>query len=70
MTESYPSEARQVGVQLKTIGMERTIGENIDLRIADLQAEIKRLEGVKNQLKSGASLLEVKIDDLRRAMNY
>ncbi len=48
----------------------RTIGENIDARVASLKAEIARLEGVKAQLGSGASLLDVKIDDLRQAMNY
>ena len=48
----------------------RTIGENIDARVASLKAEIARLEGVKSQLGSGASLLDVKIDDLRQAMNY
>ena len=48
----------------------RTIGENIDARVASLKAEIARLEDVKSQLGSGASLLNVKIEDLRQAMNY
>lgn len=48
----------------------RTIGENIDARVAFLKAEIARLEGVKAQLGSGANLLDVRIDDLRQAMNY
>ena len=48
----------------------RTIGQNIDLRIAGLKAEIQRLEGVREQLQSGASLLDVRIEDLRQAMNY
>ncbi|MBP7966064.1 MAG: hypothetical protein KAZ23_01495 [Burkholderiaceae bacterium] len=48
----------------------RTIGQNINRRIAHLRAEIARLEGVREQLESGASLLDVRIEDLRQAMNY
>lgn len=48
----------------------RTIGQNIDARIAGLKMEIARLEGVREQLESGASLLDVRIEDLRQAMNY
>ena len=48
----------------------RTIGQNSDLRIAGLKAEIQRLEGVREQLQSGASLLDVRIEDLRQTMNY
>ena len=50
--------------------MSRTIGQNINARIASLKAEITRLEGVREQLESGASLLDVRIEDLRQAMNY
>jgi len=50
--------------------MSRTIGENIDQRIKNLQFEIERLEGVKAQLANGSSLLDVRIEDLRQAMNY
>jgi uncharacterized small protein (DUF1192 family) len=57
-------------VSIKEAYVTRTIGENIDARVASLKAEIARLEGVKSQLGSGASLLDVKIDDLRQAMNY
>ena len=49
---------------------QRTIGQNINARIASLKAEIARLEGVREQLESGASLLDVRIEDLRQAMNY
>ena len=48
----------------------RTIGQNIDARIDSLKAEIQRLEGVREQLERGASLLDVRIEDLRQAMNY
>ncbi len=58
------------GQQAKDAYMSRTIGENIDQRIANLKAEIQRLEGVKTQLLSGASLLDVRIEDLRQAMSY
>ena len=54
----------------KITAMSRTIGQNIDARVASLKAEIARLEGVKAQLGNGASLLDVKIEDLRQAMNY
>lgn len=50
--------------------MSRTIGQNIDQRIANLRAEIERLEGVRKQLENGASLLDVRIEDLRQAMSY
>lgn len=48
----------------------RTIGQNINARIECLKQEIVRLEGVREQLESGASLLNVRIEDLRQAMNY
>ena len=50
--------------------MSRTIGQNIDQRILNLRAEIERLEGVRAQLGNGASLLDVRIEDLRQAKNY
>ena len=56
--------------QVKEAYQSRTIGQNINIRIASLKAEITRLEGVREQLESGASLLDVRIEDLRMAMNY
>lgn len=50
--------------------MRHTIGVNIDAKIASLKAEIARLEGVKADLAGGKSLLDIKIEDLRAAMNY
>jgi len=44
-----------------------TVGENIDLKIRQLQAEIDRLEASKSTL---GPLLEMKIGDIREAMNY
>jgi len=44
-----------------------TVGENIDAKIACLQAEIKRLEESRETL---APLLGMKINDLRSAMQY
>ena len=58
------------GLAEKEAYMSRTIGQNINARIASLKAEITRLEGVREQLESGASLLDVRIEDLRQAMNY
>lgn len=54
----------------KAAYMSRTIGQNINARITSLKAEISRLESVREQLESGASLLDVRIEDLRQAMNY
>ena len=56
--------------EAKMAFVNRTIGQNIDARIQNLRAEIERLEGVREQLTNGASLLDVRIEDLRQAMNY
>mgnify|MGYP006319446461 FL=1 len=45
----------------------KTVGENIDIKIAQLQNEIKRLEESKASL---APLLGMKIRDVREAMSY
>jgi len=44
-----------------------TVGENIDLKIKQLQDEIVRLESSKTTL---GPLLAMKICDIRDAMNY
>lgn len=44
-----------------------TVGENIDTRIAHLVREIERLEESKKTL---GPLLDMKIRDIRDAMNY
>ena len=72
MYENRAIEARQmVGADMqKDAYMSRTIGQNINARIASLKDDITRLEGVREQLESGGSLLNVRIEDLRQAMNY
>jgi exonuclease VII small subunit len=57
-------------VEEKQRSMSRTIGYNIEIRIAHYRAEIARLERVKKQLESGSSLLDIRIEDLHQAMNY
>ena len=73
MNEIYAAAGQMIGgseYDAKQALMSRTIGENIDQRIKNLQFEIERLEGVKAQLANGSSLLNVRIEDLRQAMNY
>ena len=57
-------------IAAKEAYMSRTVGQELNARIASLKAEITRLEGVREQLESGASLLEMRIEDLRQAMKY
>lgn len=44
-----------------------TVGENLDLRIKHLEAELERLKASKETL---APLLNMRIHDIRDAMNY
>jgi len=63
-------ENQLVGCESKEAVLQRanlTVGENIDLKIRQLQAEIDRLEASKSTL---GPLLEMKIGDIREAMNY
>ena len=55
---------------LKSSHQSRTVGENIDAKIASLETEITRLRTVKAALGTGKSLLDVRSEDLRQAMNY
>lgn len=48
----------------------RTVGENIDVQIANLKAQIEALEKTKLDLAKPNGLLNVRIEDLRRAMSY
>ena len=64
-------ERNQVAMcESKDSGLQRaslTVGENVDLKIKQLQAEIARLEASKTTL---GPLLGMKIGDIREAMNY
>ena len=48
----------------------RTIGQNLDERIAHLESEVKRLKELREHLARGGSLLDVSIDALRMATAY
>lgn len=54
----------------KSAIMDRTIGQNIAAQIAQHKAEIMRLEGIAGQMRDGASMLDLRIEDLRRVMQY
>lgn len=45
----------------------KTVGENLDMKISRLQAEIERLKSAKESL---GPLLNMKIGDIRSAMDY
>jgi len=61
----YPEPKTIGGSMLQTANL--TVNENIDKKIAQLKAEIERLEQSKVTL---APLLGMKIRDIREAMNY
>ena len=62
-----PSSATAAG-QMSLMGSYNpTIGENIDRRISELEAEITRLKAVKATLPDG--LISCHIQDLRLATN-
>jgi hypothetical protein len=48
-------------------GYDRTVEENINIKIAGLKAEIERLEASKKDLEP---LMKMRIRDIRDAMNY
>ena len=49
---------------------DRTIGESIDARIGLLNAEITRLQGVRDQLSTAAGVLSMRLDELRSAIKF
>lgn len=76
MNEDYAKVPMVAGAQRPNlIGKEGlidhspTLAENIDRRIQRMEEEIARLKKVKFTLETG-SILDVKLDDLRQAMNY
>lgn len=62
-TNQLMCESQEVVAQRMTL----TVGENIDMKIKHLKAEIARLESSKETL---GPLLGMKIGDIREAMNY
>jgi hypothetical protein len=46
-----------------------TVGENLDARIADLEARLQELKDTKQRIEA-TGLLTARIDDLQRAMSY
>ena len=53
--------------QIDSIDRNPTVEENIDVKIKRLQAEIERLQQSKKDL---APLLQMRIRDIRQAMDY
>ena len=64
-THDYANKAAMVGEM-----QNRTIGQNIQAQIAHHKAEVVRLEGIAEQMRNGASMLDLRIEDLRRVMQY
>ena len=62
----YISAAGQVGFA-QSVDANPTVGENLDKRIAYLRSELERLEKSRESL---APLLNMRIRDIRDAMNY
>jgi len=73
MYENYPQEAQMKNAAMAAqgclVGVDRnpTVGENIDSKISMLKKEIERLEASKIEL---APLMNMRIRDIRDAMNY
>lgn len=65
--EKYELEAAATCGSLIDTGANRTVGENIDRKIASLKEEIARLEASKTTL---SPLLHMTLRDLREAMTY
>lgn len=70
MNESYPQAKLGYGEKVCTGDNSQhnpTVGENLELRIKMLKEELARLEASRATL---APLLEMRIRDIRDAMNY
>jgi hypothetical protein len=72
---NYINEAQADMVEAKAMAVggirmhEATIGENIERRIIEKRREIASLEEVREKLVK-ANLIDVKISDLRQAMQF
>ena len=65
----YENYSNQLAQKECAVQIERnlTVGENIDSKISMLKKEIERLEASKSEL---APLMNMRIRDIRDAMNY
>ena len=67
---NYPEKAAQgltVGVEARRLDI--TLRQNIDQLISQAQARVKELEETKDRL-SASGLLDMRIDDIQRAMRW
>ena len=67
MSRSYEESAKCQAALGQIVMPNPTVGENIDSKIAMLRKEIERLEASKVEL---APLMNMRIRDIRDAMNY
>jgi hypothetical protein len=70
MNEYSNKLAAGTQIQICDVRQTRTIGQNLDDRIAHLESEVKRLKELREHLARGGSLLDVSIDAMRMATNY
>ncbi len=57
----------QLGMANAISREDRTVGENLDFKIARLEAELERLKASRSTL---APLLAMRVQDIRSAMEY
>lgn len=69
MDEKHYPEAAAQSLQANTRRLDITLRQNIDERIKQAQANVAELEATKERMeKSG--ILDMRIDDIRRAMQF
>lgn len=70
MTEDARNYPVNGGIgQAKQVRDDVTLRQNIDQRIAQVEANLQELKDTKERLQS-SGLLDTRIDDLSRAMRY